>query len=240
MKAGASPWLLLALIAGTSTTSGSTEIHVSKFGEAPDFIDFQFSDTSTTLRVEAANGFVMKAHALPESPEAKLYGATTETEPKPVNLGKISLPKSGRHILLISRTDSGESLLKVLPFDRTAHPPGGVRFLNLSSVKIRCSLEADSLELAPGEDKLHQKIDPARRIVNQRLQSWENNGWKTENATTLILGANRRFLFVFSQARPNGEIRRKLLTDFDPEGNLAQLEPTPVKAEPPLPDPPAK
>jgi len=35
-------------------------------------------------------------------------------------------------------------------------------------------------------------------------------------------------------------LRRALVTDFDPERNLAPLEPVPVKAEPPLPDPPAK
>jgi hypothetical protein len=232
--------LPVALLAGTSSSWGNSEIHVSRFGDAPDLIELRFDDKSPKLRLEAANGFVMMAQSIPDCPLVHLYGVSTEASPETTYLGKITLPGTGRHILLISQTDSAKSQFKLLPFDRAAHPPGGVRFLNLTSRKIRCTLGPDSVELAPGEDKLHQKVDPARRIINHRLQSWEKKGWKTENATTLILGANNRFLFVFFQDRPESEIRSKLITDFDTERNLAPLAATPVKAEPPLPDPPAK
>jgi hypothetical protein len=233
-------WLPFALLAGNSLTLANAELHLVKLGDAPDLIEFHFEDKSTHLLLEAANGFVMKPNAIPESRSARLYGASSESSPRGTDLGKINLPGFGRHIMLVSRTDPSKPLIKTLPFDRSAHPPGGVRFLNLTSLKIRCSLDADTTEIAPGEDKLDKNIDPSRRIVNHRLQSWEKKGWKNENATTLILGANKRFIFVFSQAKPNGAILRTLITDFDPEGNLAPLTPSAVRAEPPLPDPPAK
>ena len=233
-------WFPLALLTATTSLLGSVEIHVSRFGDAPDFIELHFDDKSPALRIEVSSGFVMQAHPVPDSKLGHLYGIPTDVSPELTDLGEIALPKTGRHILLISQADTEKPLIKLLPFDRTAQPIGGVRFLNLTPKKIRCSLDADSVEISPGEDKLHQNVDPARRIVNHRLQSWEKKGWKTENATTLILGANNRFLFVFSQPNPRSEIRSKLITDFDPERNLAPLAAAPVKAEPTLPDPPAK
>jgi hypothetical protein len=242
MSLGGRFGLPLALLAGTVAVLGNVEIHVCKLGDAPDLIELHFADKSPSLRLEAADGFIMKAHAIPEHPMVNLYGVPTEASSGPADLGKVALPRAGRHILLISQTDSDKPLIKLLPFDRNAHPPGGVRFLNLTSLKIRCYLNANSVEIAAGEDKLHQIVDPSRRIVNHRLQSWQKKEWKTENATTLILGANNRFLLVFSQSKPNSEIRSKLITDFDPEGNLAPLvkpEP-PVTATPPPDDQPAK
>ena len=235
-------WLCfpLALLTATTPLKGNAEIHVSRFGNAPDFIEIHFEDKLPALRVEVSNGFVMQAHPFPKSRLVHLYGLPTDVSPDLTDLGKVALPETGRHILLISQADTAKPLIKLLPFDRTAQPIGSVRFLNLTPKKIRCSVDAYSVEISPGEDKLDQNVDPKRRIVNHRLQSWEKKGWRTENATTLILGANNRFLFVFSQPDPSIDICSRLITDFDPERNLAPLEPAPVKAEPPLPDPPAK
>ena len=242
MSLGGRFWFPLALLAGTVSVLGNVEIHLCKLGDAPDLIELHFADKSPPLRLEAANGFIMKAHAIPESPMVNLYGVPTEASLGPADLGKITLPRTGRHILLISQTDSAKPLIKLLPFDRNAHPPGGVRFLNLTSLKIRCYLNADSVEIPAGEHRLHQNVNLSRRIVNHRLQSWQKKEWKTENATTLILGANNRVLLVFSQPKPNSEILSKLITDFAPEENLAPLakpEP-PVTATPPPADQPAK
>jgi hypothetical protein len=230
----------IGLLAGTSCAWGNAEIHVSTFGDTPDLIELHFEDRSPPLRLHAPHGFITPAHGIRGSQKASLYGVPTETSPIPIDMGEIALPATGRHLLLVSKAESGKPLIKLLPFDRHAHPPGGVGFLNLTDRKIRCSLNSDPVELTPGENRLHKNIDPARRILNHRLESWDKKGWNSENATTLILGANKRFLLVFFQTKPGGEIQRKLVTDFDPERNLAPLEPAPVKAEPPLPDPPAK
>jgi hypothetical protein len=66
------------------------------------------------------------------------------------------------------------------------------------------------------------------------------DGWKPDSSTTLILGANRRYLFILQEDGPKGPLRRAMVTDTDPERNLAPLRPPAVRAEPPLPDPPAK
>jgi hypothetical protein len=104
---------------------------------------------------------------------------------------------------------------------------------------MRCSIDTESVELNAGETKRLPTAVTARRIVNHRLELKTKEGWKTDNSTTLILGAKRRFLVVLQEDSPKSPLRRALVTDFDPERNLAPLA-TPVKAEPPLPDPPAK
>jgi hypothetical protein len=122
------------------------------------------------------------------------------------------------------------------------HPKGGVSFLNLTSRKTRCFIEKEVVELNPGEVKLIPSISMKRRIVNHRIDVRVKDGWKQDSSTTLILGANRRFLFILQEDTPEGGLRRGLVTDFDPDRNLAPLakaEP-PVTATPPPADQPAK
>jgi hypothetical protein len=152
----------------------------------------------------------------------------------------MALPPAGRHLLLIAHPIKGRPSTHLIPFDATAHPKGGVSFLNLTSRKMRCFIEAEVVELAPGEVRLMPTADTKRRIVNHRLELKTKDGWKADSSTTLILSANRRFLFVLQEDSPQSPLRRALVTDFDPVRNLAPLAAVPVKAEPPLPDPPAK
>jgi hypothetical protein len=152
----------------------------------------------------------------------------------------VALPQAGRHLLLIAHPIKGRPSTHLIPFDATAHPKGGVSFLNLTSRKMRCFIEAEVVELAPGEIKLMPTADTKRRVVNHRLELKTKEGWNVDSSTTLILSANRRFLFVLQEDSPTSPLRRALVTDFDPERNLAPLVAAPVKAEPPLPDPPAK
>ncbi len=216
------------------------ELHVCKIGDAPDFIGLRFSDEETSLRLEAAATYVAPATSLPASRHVRIFAESAEATKAPEDLGVLDLPENGRYLLLLSRAGTGGISKKLLPFNQASLPIGGVMFVNLSKRRLRCSLAEESVELAPEEARRLPTAVPARRVVNLRIQQRIHEAWKTEKATTLILGAKQRFLFVIQEEGPGEPLRPERITDFDPVRNLAPLEPAPVKAEPPLPDPPAK
>ena len=233
-------WLYLLLLGGTHTAQGAVELHVCTLGPAPESVAFRFEDGSPALDLEAPDGYVTVAHLLPPLSRAQVFIVPAETGQSPVSLGKMSLPSEGRHLLLIVHPIKGRPGMHLIPFDATALPKGGISFLNLTSRKMRCFIETEVVELAPGEVKAMPTADTKRRIVNHRLELKTKEGWKTDSSTTLIFSANRRFLFVLQEDSPQSLLRRALVTDFDPDRNLAPVTPVPVTAEPPLPDPPAK
>jgi hypothetical protein len=234
-------WLLACLLPfGVIPGKAGVELHVSKVGEAPDFIGLRFASEVPPLRLEAFLDHVMPATVLPDARKARLFVEPTEAGQPPRDLGELQLPTSGRHLLLLSQVADGKVRTKLLPFDQDSLPVGGVQFLNLTSRRMRCSIDTESVELAAGETRRLATAVTTRRIVNHRLELKTKDGWKTENSTTLIFGAKRRFLVVLQEDSPKSPLRRALVTDFDPERNLAPLAAAPVKAEPPLPDPPAK
>jgi len=234
-------WHLVCLLSlGVLPGQAGVELHVSKVGAAPDFIGLRFTSETPPLRLEVFLDHVMPAAALPDVRKARLFGEPTEAGQPPRDLGELELPKTGRHLLLLSQVAEGKVRTKILPFDRDSLPVGAVQFLNLTSRRMRCFIDAESVELSPDEAKRMPTAFPARRIVNHRLELKTKEGWKADNSTTLILSANRRFLFILQEDSPQSPLRRELVTDFNPDRNLAPVEPAPVKAEPPLPDPPAK
>jgi hypothetical protein len=225
---------------GTLVLQAGAELHVSKVGEAPDFVGLRFAAETPPLRLEANLNHVMPSVELPEATKARLFGEPAEAGLPPSDLGDLTLPAAGRHLLLLCQTGDARVQIRLLPFDETFLPVGGVRFLNLTSRRMRCFIDAESVELGPDESKLHPSVSSTRRIVNHRLELKTKNGWSSDSSTTLILGANRRFLFILMEDDPRSPLRRELVTDFDPARNLARRVTPPVKAEPPLPDPPAK
>jgi hypothetical protein len=233
-------WLSLLLLSGAHAAQGAAELHVCTLGEAPESVALRFDGGPIPLGLEAPNGYIAQAHLLPEAKRAQVLIAPAEAGLEPRKIGEFFVPPSGRHLLLISHGVSGKPKAHVIPFDAKAQPIGGVSFLNLTSRKMRCFIEEEAVELDPDEVKLLPTTSTKRRIVNHRLELKTKDGWKADSSTTLILSAKRRFLFILQEDSPQSPLRRSLVTDFDPGLNLAPLAPAPVKAEPPLPDPPAK
>jgi hypothetical protein len=233
-------WLSLLLLSVADTAQAAIELHVSTLGEAPESVAIRFDNGATPLGVEAPNGYITQAHLLPDAKRAHVFIAPSEAGREPRKIGEFPLPSKGRHLLLISYGVAAKPKTHVIPFDAEAQPKGGVSFLNLTSRKMRCFIDAEAVELDPGQVRLLPTSSTKRRIVNHRLELKAKEGWKADSSTTLILSANRRFLFILQEDNPQSPLRRSLVTDFDPERNLAPLEPASIKAEPPLPDPPAK
>lgn len=237
-------WALLLPLGGGLAAA---EFHVSRIGETPDFVTLSGpSPTTPPLRCEAALDHFMPALAFPASGRTRLQADPAEAGAPPRLVGDIVLPAEGRHLLLLSPAPRAGTRLTLLPADAASLPVGGVMFVNLTSRRLRTTIDADSVELAPAESRLMPTVAPGRRIVNHRLESQEKKAWTVLRSTTLILGAGRRCVFVLIEDRPGGQIRAELVTDYAPATNLAALPkpaeatPAPVTAEPPLPDPPAK
>ncbi len=233
-------WIGVLLLGGVHAAHASVELHVCTLGPAAEKVGLKFDDGSPAMEIEATDGYLSGARLLPGAIRADIFLAPDEAGKQPLFLGKILLPKEGRHLLLIAHPIKGRPTTHFIPFDSAAHPPGSVGFLNLTSRKVRCFIEAESVELDPASVKTMPTTDTARRIVNHRLELKTKQGWKTENSTTLVLSAKRRFLFVLQEDSPQSMLSKTLVMDFDPEHNLAPLSPPAVRAEPPLPDPPAK
>jgi hypothetical protein len=233
-------WLSLLVLGGVHSAQAAIELHVCTLGNQQESLAFRFDDGSPAIGLDAPSGYISIAHLLPAVKRAEVILAPTEAGQNPISLGKMAVPSAGRHLLLIAHPIKGRPSTHLIPFDATALPKGGIGFLNLTSRKMRCFIEAEVVELAPGEAKAMPTADTKRRIVSHRSELKTKDGWKIENSTTLILSANRRFLFIFQEDSPQSPLRRALVTDFEPERNLAPLATAPVKAEPPLPDPPAK
>lgn len=234
-------WFLACLLSfGVLPGRAGSELHVSKVGAAPEFVGLRFAAEIPPLRLEAFLDHVMPATALPDARKARLFGEPAEAGQPPRDLGELELPAGGRHLLLLSQVADGKVRTKLLPFDQASLPVGGMLFVNLTSRRMRCSIDGEAVELSPDQAKRLPTAFPARRIVNHRLELKTKEGWKADSSTTLILGAKRRFIFILQEDGPQSPLRRSMVTDFDPERNLAPVEPAPVKAEPPLPDPPAK
>jgi hypothetical protein len=233
--------LLLASGVPRAEESGC-ELHLSKVGEVPDFIGLRILPDGPALRLEVAQDHLVVAHALPKARRAMLKGEPSEAGQPPISIGEITLPESGRHLLLLTPKLKSGIRTTLIPADAKQFPVGSVGFLNLTSRSLRCFIDKEYIELPTGETKIHPSVSTERRIVNHRLQVSAKGKWVSDGSTTLILGANRRCLFVLTEDEPNGVIRRGLVTDFDPDRNLATLvkpEP-PVTATPPPADQPAK
>ena len=218
------------------------ELHLSKVGEVPDFVGMRLLPDGPALRLEVAQDHLMAARALPKARRATLSGEPSEAGQPPLVIGEITLPESGRHILLLTPKLKAGIRTTLIPADSKQLPVGSVGFVNLTTRSLRCFIDKDFVEIPPGETRLHPSISVERRIVNHRLQVLGKSKWVSEGSTTLILGAKRRCLFILTEAEANGTIRRGLVTDFDPDRNLAPLakpEP-PVTATPPPADQPAK
>jgi hypothetical protein len=231
--------LLLSLGALKAANETGCELHLVKIGAVPDFVTLKVYPSGETLRMEAPPSYFLPAQALPHGARVSLNG---EKPNGTVNLGEVSLPAAGRYLLLLMPASGKDFRRVLLPVDAQHLPKGSVGFLNLTSRKLRCYLDASFVEVPPGESMTHPSISDGRRIVNHRILSSDADKWKPEGSTTLMLGANRRYLIVVTEEGATGTIRRDMITDPSPDVTMAPLvkPESPVTAEPPLPDPPAK
>lgn len=224
------------------------ELHVSRISMSPDNVTMRFLPDGTPFRLEAALDEFLPAIAIPPFARARINVVPAGPDQPLVKPVDIALPASGRYLLLLHQASPERFQATMVPTDTTNLPLGGVVFLNLSSRRIRCQLDGESVEVASGEQRLMPKVSAARRIVNYRVELQAKANWTVDKASTLILGAGRRHLFVLTEDSATSPLRHEHVTDFDPSRNMAPVVATvpsaavepPVTAVPPPADQPAK
>lgn len=190
----------------------------------------------------------MPASSVTLTGRIRLQAEATETGRPAIMIDELSLPTQGRHLLLLSPNQGKPLRSCLVPVDTQAFPAGSVAFLNLTSREMRCSVDGAHVDLRPGAMDRIPAAGSDRIAVNHRLHLKSKQAWVLENSTTLMVGPRRRCLIVLTEDAPKGPVRRALVVDVNPAKHLAPLpEPAAkssvgetVKAEPPLPDPPAK
>ena len=219
------------------------EIHVARVGATPDFVSLS-AVSGMTQRLEVAGEHFMPATDVVLTGLLRLQAEPTEANQTAVAIGELELPTHGRHLLLLSPGSGGRIRTSVVAVDARTFPAGSVAFLNLTSRELRCSVDGKYIELKSGTFDRIQPADTSRVAVNHQLHLKVKQAWVLENSTTLMTGLGRRCLIVLTEEEPKGPIRRTLVVDFNPAKHLAPLPDRTaskqVKAEPPLPDPPAK
>ena len=221
--------------------SKSPELHVSRLGDSPDYISLVDS-TGKSVRLEVAREHFMTAKEVTLKGRLLLQSETDETSQEIITLGELVLPTEGRHLLLLSPDSKIGIRTNLLPVDTNSFPPGSAAFLNLTDREVRCTIDEGCLDLKPGGYGRIASADASRIAVNHKLYLKVGKSWVQKNATTLMIGPRRRCLIILTQVGPGDQISRGLIMDTAPIKHLAQLLELSdtVKAEPTLPDPPAK
>jgi hypothetical protein len=236
-----------SLFFALSLIAASPELHVIGLGDSPNFISL-YDASGKAMRLEVAGQHFSPATAITLTGRLRLESEAREDGRPAVAIGELELPAQGRHLLLLSPLRGSSVRATLIPADVQAFPAGSVAFLNLTSRELRCAVDGEHIDLKAGAVSRIPLANTGRVAVNHRLHVKVKQSWVLENSTTLMVGPRRRCLIVFTENDPKEQIGRSLVIDVNPAQHLAPLAESfvvrpvsePVKAEPPLPDPPAK
>ncbi len=218
-------------------------LHLSRIGDSPSRVSITFKPGDEKLSLEVAQNHIAPGIKVPSG----AFSAIIESSPldpgeKPGEVLNLRIPSEGRFLLLLWKEKKGESKFSLISADSVSLPKGGVSHLNLTSSNARCFLDAESVEIPPGTARLHPAVSLSRRVVNHRVQLEAKGKWEPANSSAMVLGANRRCIIVIYESPDGLSVHSATVTDYSPDITMAlDLPKTPaVRAEPPLPDPPAK
>ena len=218
-------------------------LHLSRLDDNPSLISMTLLPSGEKLSIEVAQNHIAPAILIPSgTSSAIIEGIPSEPGKITGDMLKFRVPSEGRHLILLWSGKKAEARFSLIKADSISLPKGAVSFLNLTSRKARCFLDAESVEVPTGMARLHPSVSLARRVVNHRAQLEVKGKWEPVSSSALVLGANRRCIIVIYESPDGHSVHSATVTDYAPDINLISGVPnsSPVKAEPPLPDPPAK
>ncbi len=222
---------------------GPVFLHLSRLDDNPSLISMTLMPSGEKLSLEAAQNHVAPAIMVPSGVSSAMI-EVTPSEPGKTSRDtlKLRVPAEGRHLLLLWSANKDETKFSLIKADSVSFPKGAVSFLNLTARKAKCFLDGQSVEVPTGMVRLHPSISLARRVINYRAQLEVKGKWEPLNSSAMVLGANRRCLIVVYESPDGHSVHSATVTDYAPDINMISGIPdsSPVKAEPPLPDPPAK
>lgn len=233
---------ILAALAAARVGAADSLLHVSGISQAPMRALLCAPAGGRPLEVEVRDGHLGRPLTVPADGEATLTLLEEDGTPILRPLQFRTPREGGRQVLIVSPGLPSGARLTLVSVDFAHHPVGAAAFLNLSDNVVRCWLGTRSVELKPGASAIHPLEGTGRRIVNHRVEYLRADGeWTHDSSTTLILGADRRFIFTLGPGRAeDGPLLRHNVTDNAPEQNSAPLAPVSPAAPKPPQDPPAR
>ena len=158
---------------------------------------------------------------------------------RPLSLGKLSLPPKGDDFAVILGTRRNRAVKAwLLPAGLTEFPKGGTYLINRSPQRLKVTLQDSTTEISPESFALLGFTAPQRTLANLRIEAKTGKQWEVVESGRFIISPNQRMVLLVG---PNEEDDSPFQVRgvIDPNSGSYQKA-TPLTAEPPLPDPPAK
>ena len=165
---------------------------------------------------------------------------TVLTEQGPRAAGTWKIPSDGdRFILLMTADDKGNFRGTAVNADSAHFPWGAAVFANLSTKRLRCSLDGQIVELAAGQHSLCPLRLKARKVTHCRVEYQNGKEWVVSSAGPLILTGDMRSIIAIGPGDgTSGALRESSVIESNPGSTMVPA--LPVTIPPPLPDQPAK
>ena len=157
----------------------------------------------------------------------------------PRSFGKLSLPLKGDDfaVILGTRTDRPVKAW-LLAAGLADFPKGATYLINRSEQKLRVTLQETTTEIAPEGFALLGFVPATRTVASLRIEAKAGKQWETVASNRLIVSPAQRMILLVGPSEAD-DSPFQLRGVIDPNSG-SYLQATPVTAEPPLPDPPAK
>ena len=235
--------LLLIATAGAAQESGAptprkVRITCSWADQPTGEITAQTSQAGGLIRLNGLERAIDFPAVLVRSEELELFLLDQGGIP-PRSLGKLSLPPKGDDFAVILGTVRNRPVKAwLLPSGLAEFPKGGTYVINRSTQKIKVTLQDSTSEIAPQRFALLGFAAPQRTVANLRIEAQTGKQWEAVASNRLIVGPAQRMVLMVgpSEADDSPFLLRGVV---DPNSGSYQ-QATPLTAEPPLPNPPAK
>lgn len=155
------------------------------------------------------------------------------------SLGKMALPTKGDDFAVILGTRKDLPVkVWLLPASLAEFPKGGTYLINRGGRKLKATLQETSTEIAPEGFALLGFTASRRTVAALRIEAQSGKSWDVIVSNRLIMSPDQRMVLVVGPSEAD-DSPHQLRGVIDANSGSYQ-QPLPVKAAPPLPDPPAK
>lgn len=157
----------------------------------------------------------------------------------PRTLGKLPLPRKGDDFALILGTRRDRPVKAwLLPAGLADFPKGGTYVINRSTQKLKVTLQDGATEIAPEGFALLGFAAPQRTVANLRIEAKTGKQWETVASNRFIVSPAQRMILLVGPSEAD-DSPFQVRGVIDPNSGSYQ-QATPLTAEPPLPNPPAR
>ena len=224
-------------LAAVARAEAEITLHAGWAGSSPSPITLTCRPSGKSFQLEGYEGSPGPAIRMPTATTAEI---TVLAEQGKRAAGTWKIPAEGDRFILLMTGDGKGSFRATAVCADTAHFPwGAAAFANLSSKRLRCSLDGQTMELAAGEQGLCPLRLKARKVTHCRVEYQRGKEWIVSSAGPLILTGDMRAIIAIGPTEgSDGTLPQTSVIESNPASTMVPA--LPVTAPPPLPDQPAK